>query len=94
MFQGQIIYRVHAIRRMFQRRISEEDVRSVLNTGGVIDEYPDDTPYPSRLVLGWCGNRPIHIVSAYNSEAEETIIITVYEPDADKWDAEFKRKRK
>lgn len=47
-----LVFRVHAIRRMFGHRISEDDVHQVLLTGEVIEEYPDDTPYPSRLVLG------------------------------------------
>ncbi len=37
--------------------INEIDVREVLTSGEVIESYPDDTPYPSRLVLGWRGSR-------------------------------------
>ena len=44
-----LIFRVHAVRRMFERGISEEDVRAVLATGETIESYPSDTPYP-RLV--------------------------------------------
>lgn len=46
-----LIFRVHAIQRMFQRGISKDDVRSVLESGRLIEEYPDDHPYPSRLAL-------------------------------------------
>ncbi len=63
---GKIIFRTHAIQRMFQRRVDEKDVRSVLETGEIIEIYSDDTPYPSRLILGWLGNRPLHIVAADN----------------------------
>jgi hypothetical protein len=42
---------------MFQRGISMEGVKLALTTGEIIEEYPDDKPYPSRLVLGWCGGR-------------------------------------
>jgi hypothetical protein len=51
---------------MFQREINEHDVRAILTTGETIEEYPDDIPYPSRLILGWIGKRPIHIVAADN----------------------------
>jgi hypothetical protein len=51
---------------MFQRNISEKDMRSILTKGEIIEEYADDTPYPSRLILGWIGGRPIHIVAADN----------------------------
>jgi len=88
-----LVFRVHAIKRMFQRRISEEDIRHVLTTGEVIEEYPDETPYPSRLVLGWYGSRPIHVVIADHIEAQETIVITVYEPDPDQWEPGFRRRK-
>ncbi len=50
---GPLVFRIHAIKRMFQRRISKEDVQEVLETGETIETYPDDEPYPSRLLLGW-----------------------------------------
>ena len=89
-----LIFRVHAIERMFRRGISKDDVRSVLEGGQVIEEYPEDQPYPSRLILGWCGSRPLHVVTSDDSNTHETIIITVYEPDPAKWEAGFSRRRK
>jgi hypothetical protein len=77
---------------MFQRNISEKDVRRILMMGETIEEYADDTPYPSRLILGWIEGRPIHIVAADNSRDAEEIIITVYEPDREKWSDDFKRR--
>ena len=88
-----LIFRVHAIERMFQRRISEEDVLDILTTGEVIEEYPDEVPYPSRLVLGWKGSRPIHVVVADNLESQESIVITVYEPDPGQWEPGFRRRK-
>ena len=90
---GKLVFRVHAIRRMFERGITIADVRNVLDNGEVIEDYPNDFPYPSRLVLGWRGIRPIHIVAADNLSAGETIIVTVYEPDPQQWDSDFKRRK-
>ncbi len=59
-----ITYRVHAIRRMFERSVSAVDVRQVLANGEAIADYPNDQPYPSRLVLGTVGNRAVHVVVA------------------------------
>ncbi len=59
-----LVFRVHAIQRMVQRQISVDDVRYVLATGEVLENYPDDTPYPSRLVLGSVGARYLHVVVA------------------------------
>jgi hypothetical protein len=89
-----LIFRVHAVQRMFQRGITEMDVRQVLESGEVIEDYPDDQPYPSRLILGWCGSRPVHIVAADNHEARTTIVITAYEPDPDRWESGFKRRKR
>jgi hypothetical protein len=49
-----LTFRIHAIQRMFERSFSPEVVRSVVENGETIQEYPDDTPCPSRLV--WAGN--------------------------------------
>jgi len=46
-----LVFRVHAIQRMFERGFTEEDVRSVVETGENIEYYPDDSPFPSRLML-------------------------------------------
>jgi hypothetical protein len=77
---------------MFQRSITTEDVAAVLREGQCIIAYPDDTPYSSRLMLGWRGDRPLHIVAADTPESE-TIVITVYEPDPALWEPGFERKK-
>jgi hypothetical protein len=88
-----LIFRVHAVQRMFERGVTASDVRAVLAAGETIEDYATDTPYPSRLVLGWAGGRPVHVVAAENASARETIVITVYEPDPIRWDSDFKRRR-
>ena len=82
---GRLVFRVHAIQRMALRNISAAEA---------IEEYPDDTTYPSRLVLGWAGSRPLHVVAADNPEDEATIVITVYEPEPTQWEAGFRRRRR
>ena len=93
MSQFYLVFRVHAIRRMFQRRISEEDVKQVATTGEMIETYPTNKPFPSRPILGWSGARPIHVVAADNAQAQETIIVTVYQPNDAEWEAGFKRRK-
>ena len=88
-----VVFRVHAIQRMFERRINDEDVKHVISTGEAIEGYLDDKPYPSQLVLGWSKNRPLHVVIANNKENNETIVITVYEPDPNQWSADFRSRK-
>ena len=54
--------------------------------GDVIEDYPDDKPYPSCLVFGKnFKGEPIHSVWAYNEENQWTVLITVYRPDPKSW---------
>jgi hypothetical protein len=78
---------------MFERSIDETDVKAVLEQGEVIEDYPNDQPYPSQLILGWRGTRPLHVVAANHKADEETIIITVYEPDPEQWTTDFRRRK-
>jgi hypothetical protein len=89
----QLIFRVHALQRMFERRVSVEDVKIVVGSGETIEDYPEDKPYPSRLVLGWRGSRPLHVVVAHNLSDNEIVVITVYEPDPELWEADYRRRR-
>jgi hypothetical protein len=88
-----VVFRVHAVQRMYERAISTAEVCDVLADGATIEDYPADQPYPSRLVLGWCRARPIHVVVADNEAENEMIVITVYEPDQVQWVREFRRRR-
>ena len=88
-----MIFRLHALKRMVERRISPEDVYHILATGVDIEIYPEDQPYPSRLILGTIGSRPLHLVVADDPQDEKSIVITVYEADPEKWEAGFSRRK-
>jgi hypothetical protein len=89
-----IIFRVHAIQRMFERRVSAENVRQVLQSGEMIEDYSGDMPAPGGLMLGKHGTRPLHVVMAENTIANELVVITVYEPDPSQWKARFKDRKR
>lgn len=91
--QSRVTFSEHAIIRMFERKISADEVLEVIEKGDVIEQYPDDTPYPSKLVSGHPKERPIHVVVAQNEVGNDTIVITVYEPDPDKWEPGFTRRK-
>jgi len=77
---AKVVLRLHAEHRMFARSIKTTDVEAVLSGGETIENYPSDTPYPSRLVLGWVRGRPLHVVAAENQKDGETIVITALNP--------------
>ena len=93
MSSGRLVFRVHALQRMASRVVGEVEIRDVLENGEVIEARPDDLPYPTRVMLGWIGGRPIHVVATENEE-DETVIVTVYEPEPDRWADGFTRRRK
>ena len=66
--------------------ILDSEIYEAICAGEVIEEYPDDAPYPSALVFGLTRKgRPLHVVCAYNEEEARTIVVTAYQPDPDRW---------
>jgi len=87
------IYRTHAIERLFEREISDDDVIECVKNGEIIESYLDDKPYPSFLVLGYENNdvtKPLHVV--YAKDDENIIIITAYRPSKDKWSNDYRQR--
>lgn len=90
----EVDYRIHATKRMFQRNIHEDDIETVLNNGFVIERYEDDFPLPSLLVNGQTTNgRALHLVVGLNHSEKRLVIITAYEPDAERWVDNYTRRR-
>lgn len=66
--------------------IKEHEVYQALLDGKIIEEYPEDEPYPSYLVYGrTTARRPLHILCAYSGDDDLVVIVTVYQPDPKKW---------
>ena len=91
------MYSQHAREEMEVEELGEikdnEVFEAVLN-GKIIEGYPEDKPYPSCLIYGKTSDeRPLHIVCAYAEDADNVIIITVYQPRLDLW-IDFERRKK
>ncbi|NAS88606.1 hypothetical protein C4E24_02540 [ANME-1 cluster archaeon AG-394-G21] len=81
--EDKLVISTHARVRMFQRNVSTDDIKSVVIKGEIIEEYINDEPCPSALILGFSKNIPYHVVVA---ECEDHVrIVTVYIPEEDKW---------
>lgn len=81
-----ILFLPHAIRQMSrpERMITTADVRRVIFSGQVIEDYPEDPRGHSCLLLGYGdGERPIHIVCS--PKDMYLAIITAYLPDNVSW---------
>jgi hypothetical protein len=67
--------------------LSFEDIFDSVIAGEIIEDYPEDSPYPSCLVFGVILDRdPVHSVWAYNPENRWAVLITVYRPDPKRWE--------
>ena len=90
--EDKIFATAHAAERFHQRGINIEDIRNAINFGEIIEQYPDDYPYPSCLVLGknLCGE---YIHAVLSDEGSSSRIITAYFPDVNKWCEDFKIRR-
>ena len=88
-----LVYRIHAAKRMLQRGISSAHIEHVVEVGEVIETYPEDTPFASRLVLGAASGKPLHVVLADEPDTDRTYVITAYYPDPEQWDDDFRRRK-
>ena len=73
--RDQLDIRQQAAQRILERSISVGDVLVAPNSGATIEDYPNDTPFPSRLTLGWVDERPVHVVSAAVASTDRVVII-------------------
>jgi hypothetical protein len=94
---GKIYYSRHARDEMENDEFGEildQEVYEAVLSGKVIENYPDDFPYPSCLIYGRTRKgRPIHMVCAYSAVELLGIVITAYEPDPEKWSDFLRRKQ-
>lgn len=88
-----ILVRAHAVQRMFERNVSVRSVLQAIRSGETIEDYSAEMPEPSRLILGFQGKRPFHVVASENPKTSEVTIITVYIPDPAKWNKDLKSRR-
>lgn len=90
--QQNIRITLHAAKRLEQRGIFLSDVIACITNGEIIEQYPDDYPYPSCLILGSSlGNKFLHVVIGHHET--ELFLITAYFPSCDKWKNDFKTRK-
>lgn len=83
---------LHAAKRLEQRGISISDIISCIKNGEIIEQYPDDYPFPSCLILGINLNKSmLHVV--VGTDHETLWIITAYFPSPEKWESDLKTRK-
>ena len=88
----QMIISRHALQQSNKRGISLAEIRECIMNGEIIEQYPDDFPFPSCLVYGKSASeRVLHVVVS-----EETVngrIITAYVPNTTIFKSDLKTRR-
>jgi hypothetical protein len=84
--RGRVRITDHADEEAHNDGLSFDEIYSSVLTGEIIEQYPEDAPYPSCLVYGKnMRDEPVHSVWAYNKETGSAALITVYRPDPNRW---------
>ena len=81
----------HAINRCRERSIKYDEITAAILSGEIIEQYPEDFPYPSCLILGTVASGPLHVVAGVGGGA--LWIISAYRPALDKWEPDFKTRK-
>lgn len=87
-----IVITEHARTRLFERGISVKDVINCINNGKIIEQYENDKPFPSCLVLGRAINEKyIHVV--VSKDGDFIYLITAYYPNLEKFKSDLKTRK-
>lgn len=86
-----MVLTLHSRKRFSERGIKIRDIVNTINDGEIIEDYPEDYPFPSCLILGKSDNKIIHIVASINDGM--IYLITAYIPDPDKWEVDWKTRK-
>lgn len=90
--RGEYIVTRHADEERRNDDISVSSLERVLTDAEILEDYPEDKRGRSCLVLGWLGERPVHVVCGAN-KYDWLVIITVYIPMPPKWISPTERRR-
>lgn len=75
-----------------QRNILYSEIKEAIMSGEIIEEYPEDYPYPSCLVFGYTlQNRTLHVVVGIGET--KLWLITAYQPDPEQWSEDLKKRK-
>lgn len=90
---GKFEWRKHTLARLARRDIPQRVIIEVIMKGEIMEDYPQDSPFPSCLILGWVKDKPYHVVVSLDESTSMGYIITAYEPSLDRFEPDFKTRR-
>ncbi len=89
---NKVFWATHATTRMQERDIYYEDIECCILSGEIIEDYPDDYPYPSCLIFGYDSHKKV-IHTVVGTDGKTLYIITVYYPTMDKFKSDLRTRK-
>ena len=93
--EKKVIYTEHALDEMNaeEELISKDEIRQVIFEGEIVEDYPEDKRGHSCLMFTHTSvGRPVHVICS--AKEEYLGIITAYVPTLDKWENDFRTRRR
>ena len=82
-----LIVTAHCMERLSRRSIELAEVKRAIMEGEIIEDYPDDYPYPSALILG----NGLHVVAGVGDGF--LWLITAYRPSSQQWEDDLRTRK-
>ena len=90
-----IYWSSHAVKKLRIEGLRKAEVENSLTGCVTIEDYPaGNRALPDCLVLGYIGSEPVHLVVAIDKDLDRVLIVTVYRPSGERWEDDWKTRRR
>lgn len=81
--ESRYLITTHAVQRMGTRKVSHDDIKQVIASGDLIEEYPRNLPDPKVLLMAHVREEPLYVSCAF--DGSYAYIVTVHWYDRTRW---------
>ncbi len=90
-----ISWSLHAVTKLRIEVFRKKDIEESLKECIIVEDYVmEGRPLPGCLVLGFVGSTPVHAVIAIDRDFDRIFIITIYKPSSERWEDDWKRRKR
>jgi hypothetical protein len=92
--EKKVFWTYHVNMRLEKRSVTREMIFSSIDQMEIIEKYPDDRYFPSYLLLFRYDGIYYHVLIAMDVAGDNVRVVTAYLPNTNKWEPNFKTRRK